>query len=63
MAPLEEDFDSNDLLFLEKSQTADPLILSFNPFIRSSTPQKKDDFLRLRWGSNPLPHPRSNSKT
>ena len=61
MAPLEEDFDSNDLLFLEKLQTADPLILSFNPFIRSSTPQKKDNFLHL--GSNPLPHPRSYSKT
>ena len=32
MAPLKEDFDSSDLLFLEKLQTADPLILSFKSF-------------------------------
>ena len=44
--------DSNDLLFLE-DRRPQTIVLSFDPYIRSSTPQKKDDFLRR--GSNPRP--------
>ena len=48
---LSKKIDSNHLLFLEKSQTAD-YIWSFHSII--STPQKKDDYF-LRRGSNPRP--------
>ena len=47
--------DSNDLLFLEdhRPQT---IVLSFDPSIRSSTPQKKDsDLIQRCRGSNPRP--------
>ena len=46
--------DSNNLLFLE-DRRPQTIVLPFDPYIRSSTPQKKDDFIILRRGSNPRP--------